>query len=299
LARPSVATPAGATTREASYSATSLLIDLERIVDAEESEGWFVDVDAALSMRQALLESLCRATPEARGRALAALEERSRREGDARALYEAEGRKVTPLVERARFIEREIFALETAIAWGRNECPVWVEPDPEFGGRQTDRDRFTLSLESGGNAQIRRTQGALTIGAGGLGRALLGRGFGGDFSLIAGIEFGGGAMLKPRVEPTEFVVNYFPAIPLIFRLHDVAWHYDLELAPVALFQADNSKPSFGFRTGLGAGVAGLLTRGVIPWAGAVLAYERYFSNSARPAADFLRGGVRVGVIWDG
>jgi hypothetical protein len=38
---------------------------------------------------------------------------------------------------------------------------------------------------------------------------------------------------------------------------------------------------------------------VIPWAGAVLAYERYFSNSARPAADFLRGGVRVGVIWDG
>jgi hypothetical protein len=27
--------------------------------------------------------------------------------------------------------------------------------------------------------------------------------------------------------------------------------------------------------------------------------EHYFEQSARPAAQFLRGGVRVGVIWDG
>jgi hypothetical protein len=281
-----------------SYPAESLLLDIERMVDAEESEGWFIDNDAVLDLRQPLLESLCRTPPAARNEAVRALEAESARAGDARSLYEAEGRKVTAIVEQARFVERKLFALRTAVAWG-TDCPVWVEPEANFEGRQTDRDRFTISFESGGNAQIRRTQNTWTIGAGGLGRGLVGYGFSGDFSVLAGFEFGGGAMLKPGVEPTEFVVNYFPAIPVILRLHNVSWHYDLELAPVSLFQADNARFSFGFRTGVGVGLAGLLLRGVIPWAGAVLSYEHYFHNGRRDSADFLRGGVRVGVIWDG
>jgi hypothetical protein len=273
--------------------------DVERIVDAQESAGWFVDTDAVLEARTALLESVCRAPLSARREALAALEAESREAGDARSLYEAEGREVTSLVERARFAERKLYALRTAATWAEAECPFWVEPAPDFAGRQSDRDRFTLSFESGGNAQVRRTEGALTIGAGGVGRLLGARGFGGRWSLLAGLEFGGGAMLKPRTQPTEFVVNYFPAVPVMLRFHDVAWHYDVEAAPVALFQADNGAVSFGARLGFGVGFATLRTRGVIGWAGAVIMGEHYFARSGRSSAQFLRGGVRVGVIWDG
>jgi hypothetical protein len=106
-------------------------------------------------------------------------------------------------------------------------------------------------------------------------------------------------MLKPRTQPTEFVVNYFPAVPVMLRFHDVAWHYDVEAAPVALFQADNGAVSFGARLGFGVGFATLRTRGVIGWAGAVIMGEHYFARSGRSSAQFLRGGVRVGVIWDG
>lgn len=282
-----------------SYAAESLGADLERIVDAQESAGWFVDADAVNDARTALLESVCRVPVAARAEALAALEAEHRAAGDARSLYEAEHHELTELVERALFVERKLVALRTAMTWAARDCPFWVEPDAEFGGRQGDRDRFTLSFESGGNAQVRRTGGALTIGAGGVGRLLGGYGFGGSVSLYLGLEFGGGAMLKPRVQPTEFVVNYFPAVPLVLRFHDVAWHYDLEAAPVALFQADNGSVSYGARLGFGIGVATLRTRGVIGWAGAVGMVEHYFERNARPAADFLRGGVRVGVTWDG
>jgi hypothetical protein len=282
-----------------SYAAESLGADIERIVDAQESAGWFVDTDAVLEVRTPLLESVCRTPVSARRETLEQLEAESREAGSARSLYEAEGREVTPVVERARFAERRLIALRTAMTWAERECPFWVEPDPEFAGRQSDRDRFTLSFESGGNAQVRRTEGAFTIGAGGVGRLLVGRGFGGGWSLLAGLEFGGGAMLKPRVEQTEFVVNYFPAVPLKLRIHDVAWHYDFEVAPVALFQADNTTVSYGGRLGFGVGFATLRTRGFIGWAGAVIMGEHYFARSSRPSSQFLRGGVRVGVIWDG
>jgi len=290
---------AAAEAPEPAYAARSLLLDVERIVDDEESTGWFVDEDAVLAMKRSLLESVCRTPPVARELALGELERASAREGSAKSLYEAEGRKVTALVERARAAERRLLALRTAVGWAREQCPIWVETDSAFRGRQTDRDRFALHLESGGNAQIRITEGSATIGAGGVGRALLGHGFGGDLSFLFGLEFGGGAMLRPGADSTEFVVNYFPAIPLLLRLHDIAWHYDLELCPVALFQADNERLSYGFRVGGGVGVSGLRTRGVVPWAGAVLMFEHYFPNGRRSATEFLRGGVRVGITWDG
>lgn len=280
------------------YAMDSLLRDLERIVDGAESAGWFGDEEALHDLRDDVLGSVCRTPPSAREAALRWLLAESARLGDARTLYEARGRELDSDVERALFVEREILLLRNAIERGSTSCPFWVEPSADFRGRQSDRDRFTLSLESGGNAQLRVTEGTATIGAGGLGRALFGYGFCGDTTLLAGLEFGGGAMLKPGVEPTEFVVNYFPAVPFVLRFRDVAWHYDVEVAPVALFQADDGDFSFGFRTGVGVGLSGLRTRNLLPWAGAVLGYEHYFESGGRPAAHFLRGGVRVGIAWD-
>ena len=65
-----------------------------------------------------------------------------------------------------------------------------------------------------------------------------------------------------------------------------------------MFQADDQDFSYGVRIGGTIGVAALRTRGFLPWAGLAVACERYFENDARAAATFVRGGLRVGLMWD-
>jgi hypothetical protein len=84
----------------------------------------------------------------------------------------------------------------------------------------------------------------------------------------------------------------------VIRHRDIDWHYDFELGPVALFQADNTGLSYGGRVGIAFGVFALRTQGVIPWGGIAGSYEYYLDGPARPEAHFLRGGLRFGIIWD-
>jgi hypothetical protein len=278
--------------------AKALLSDVERIVDAEESSGWFLDDQAHDSIRGTVLDSVCRTPPSARAQALHELEQRYAQLGNARELFERSARVLTDEVEEALFVERQLAALTLAVERADRDCPFWLAVEHDFRGRQTDRNRFSLSLESGGNAQVRSTEGTWTLGGGGLMRLLGAYGFGGKATFLAGIEFGGGAMIRPRTEPTEFVINYFPALPFVLRLHNLAWHYDFEAAPVALFQADNGDFSYGMRGSFGLGLAALRTRGFLPWGGAAIAYEYYAPSGGRAAQHFVRGGLRVGFLWD-
>lgn len=278
--------------------AAGLLADVERIVSVEQSLGWFVDRTAYEEVLPAMLQSVCRTSPAARIEARTELARRSRELGSARQLFVFAGRRLDGKAKEALFVERQLGALEHAMARADADCPFFVQPEPDFIGRQTDRNRFTLSLETGGMIQIRRTEGDWTFGGGGTGRILPGYGFGGAITVLAGAEFGGGAMIRPGAVPTQLAINYFPAIPVVVRFHDVSWHYDLELAPVALFQADDQDFSYGVRLGGAIGVAALRTRGFLPWAGLAMAWERYFESGGRASAVFLRGGLRVGLMWD-
>lgn len=275
-----------------------LLADVRRIVEAEGATGWFLDRTHLEAMKPALLQSVCRASPGARAGALAEVEAERTRAGDPAAAFERAGRKWDDAATRAARVDREARALAGGLA-GAGECPYWITPELGYDGRQTDRDRPTLNVETGGMLQLRRTAGTWTYGGGGVIRALGGWGFGGRFTLLVGPEFAGGAMLKPGPAPSQFVVNYFPAVPIIARFHDGGWHYDLEVAPVALFQAEDFAWSYGGRIGAGVGVSALRTRYFIPWAGIAAAYEHYVESGGRPAADFFRAGLRVGVILDG
>jgi hypothetical protein len=105
-------------------------------------------------------------------------------------------------------------------------------------------------------------------------------------------------MIRPDTSPTEFVINYFPAIPVMLRFHDVAWHYDIEAGPVGLFQADDARISYGARVGFAVGIFALRVRGVLPWVGLATAYDHYFPSGGRPRAHFIRGGFRAGAVWD-
>jgi hypothetical protein len=172
-----------------------------------------------------------------------------------------------------------------------------VRAEPGFRGLQSDRKRLTLSVETSGNVQLRQTAGEWTIGGGGIGRLLPGYGLDGRYSLFAGVEFGGGAMIRPGTSASQFVINYFPAIPIVLRTRGLTWHYDLETAPVALFQADDTRVSYGFRLGGAFGFGALRRRNVLPWAGLAIAYEHYFPGGGRARAHFIRGGLRVGLPW--
>jgi hypothetical protein len=278
--------------------ASGLLADVERIVSSQESGGWFADDLEYAAMHPTMLQSICRATPAARMEALARLSEKSAKAGDARALFEKAGKKWSAKASEAASLSRQHEALRRSLAETEGNCPFWTEIKQGFDGRQTDRNRFSLNLETGGLLQVRSTVGTLTYGGGGVIRLLAGYGFGGKVSVLGGAEFAGGAMLRPRTEPSEFVINYFPAVPLLLRIHDVSWHYDLEIAGVSLFQAGDTSTSYGARVGFALGVSALRTRFVIPWAGVAVAYEHYWESGGRPPAEFFRGGLRVGAVFD-
>jgi hypothetical protein len=276
--------------------ARSLLSDVERVVAAEEVDDWFSDREAMLSVEQHLLPSVCHATALAREAALAELRARHARAGDAKALFEKRG-ELSSTVTQALTAERELVALERTLA-RQSECPFWIRPATAFQGLQSDRRRITLSIESGGDVQFRRTQRHWTFGAGGAGRLLVGWGFDGRYSLLAGAEFGGSALLRPNSNASEFVINYFPALPVVFRSRQLTWHYDVEAAPVALFEADNTRLSWGARIGGTFAFTALRRRNVLPWAGLALAYEHYFEGGGRAPIHFLRGGLRIGLPWE-
>lgn len=275
--------------------ARALLSDLARVVAAEEADDWFTDREALRVVEEHLLPSVCRATPEARQSALAALRLRHRQLGDAKALFAQQGN--SPAMRRALTAERQLTSLERALA-RQDECPFWIAAEPGFQGLQSDRKRLTLSVESGGDVQFRHQNRHVTFGAGGAGRLLLGWGFDGRYSLLAGPELGGSALLRPNSNASEFVINYFPAIPFVLRSRQLTWHYDIEAAPVALFEADNTRLSFGARIGGAFAFTALRRRNVLPWAGLAVSYEYYFDGGGRGPIHFFRGGLRIGLPWD-
>ncbi|MEZ4227611.1 MAG: hypothetical protein R3B89_00520 [Polyangiaceae bacterium] len=286
--------------REASAfdSATrGLLLDVERILDSQEGSGWFMDQHELDEAYPTLLESVCRSPLAARRAALRELEREAKQAGDPREAF-AKHHELDDATQEALHATRALQLFQAALDGAEADCPFWVEQDAEFSGRQTDNGRWTLNLETGGVLQVRQTEGSWTYGGGGAGRVLAGKNFGGPLTLLFGGEFGGGAMLKPNTDPSEFVLNYFPAAPLIFRIRNGSWHYELETAGVSLFQADNGNVSFGGRIGAGIGLWALRTRNVLPWAGFAVAYEFYPESGGRERAHFFRGGLRVGFSFD-
>jgi hypothetical protein len=276
-------------------SVDALQFDIVRIVDAEENGGWLLDEVAQRNIEADVMQSVCRAAPAVRAAARERLERQSRQLGEPRRVFERAHGELTSQVAAALSAERRAAAARRGEELA-GRCPFWVKADPGFRGLQTTRDRLVMNFDTGGIVQLRRTQGEWALGAGGFGRALAGYSFT-HVSVLSGIEFGGGALLQPKTNPTQFIINYLPAVPVIVRLHYQAWNIDLEGASTGLFQAGNTRLSYGVRSGITVGISSLRLRGILPWVGVGVASEYYFANSARPGAFFLRGGLRVGGVW--
>jgi len=269
------------------------LADLDRIVATEEANGWFLDRTHFDAMHPVIVQTVCRATLEARRTAHAMLVADGVRFGNPRERFDAAGGTMTSDVERALHTQRMRIALERAMQG--DDCPFWVKPQRGYDGRQSDRNRITLNLETGGLVYMRYAAERFTVGVGPSIRLLAGYTFG-HVAVLAGAEFSGGPMLKED-DGSRFVLNYFPVVPVVVRFRDGNWIYTIESGVVSLLQGDNTSLSFGVRAGFGIGLVALRTRFFIPWAGIATFAEHYF-HGTRPATEFLRGGLRIGIIYD-
>jgi len=267
--------------------------DLSRIIESQESGGWRIDRYEVEDMMPATLISVCQVEPAVREQMLKDLDAQIVAAGGPFAEAWAKNPKLSAH-KRLLTLTRTRLLLAEAHARAPKECPAYLPVDPAFAGVQTDFRRVSLNLETGGVLQLRRMNGKWTYGGGGVLRALLSYGTG-RFTFAVGPEFSGGPMLRPGT--TDFVINYFPAVPVMLRIWDHTWHYDFEIAPVALFQADDFRLSFGMRVGGAVGVMARRSRGVLPWAGLQMGFETY-PGGARPPMQFFRGGLRVGLVWN-
>jgi hypothetical protein len=277
--------------------ALGLLSDVERIVDAEEYDQWFTDRDAYQDILPILLQSVCRATPAARQEALRVARARAHSSEDARTLFEKAG-EVTDEVEAALRREREYEALRRAVKQAPAECPFWSPPEPEFLGRQTTRKRFAIGIETGGMGMLAFSGRQASIGGGGGVRFLPSYRINDSFTFLGGVHYSAGGLTRLDAASSEVTVNYFVAMPLLVRYHDVAWHYELEAGYAQRRQTSNPVPSHGFRIGAGIGYSTLRLRTIIPWVGVIAATEHFFPGGGRPSMQLIRLGARGGFFWD-
>jgi hypothetical protein len=93
-----------------------------------------------------------------------------------------------------------------------------------------------------------------------------------------------------------FSIYYLAAAPVVVRVRDLNWTYELEVAPVTQLEPRGLRLSWGGRLGAGVGIGALRTRDFLPWGGLVVAAEHFFEGP-RAGSQALRAGVRFGFAW--
>lgn len=306
-ASPAPASPAPAAPAApdvATEAVNSLLYDVSKIVEVQASSGWKIDRYEYEKMMPDTLLSVCRTTDEIRSFALAEMSRRiTRLGGPLEEALRKNGNRVEDL-EDLLFATRVEHTLAEAVRRAPSECPLWVTPKTDFRSIQTGVDRFVLTAEGGGTGLLQYSAvhpagtTGFTLGGGGGGRLMLGRGFGHAWSLRTGPEVSVVALVRRDKESTSLPLQFMGAIPVILRYNDISWHYNLELAPLGMFTEDDPVVRYGFRFGLMIGISALQVRSFIPWAGIGGAIEAFPDAGTRPLLVNLKGGVRAGLDWD-
>lgn len=276
----------------------ALVHDLSRLVESQEATDWKIDRYEYDAMMPDALRSVCQTTESTRARALDRLGQRIDALGGPvdKAFQERDGDMSA--IADLRFTTRVRTLLLIAIRRAPEECPFWVARSPRFRGVQTDAGRFSLSAEGGGLFMLHQALGErASLGGGGSGRLLLGRGLDLDWSVLAGAEVGGAALFSQN-EHGEFPVVVTVALPVLLRHHDLTWHYDLEMAPLAYLTTEDARPSWGVRVGGLLGISRPRFRGIQPWFGIGVAMQAALPSAFRPGVRMIQGGLRLGFDWD-
>jgi hypothetical protein len=273
---------------------------VQRIVNVREARGWRVDRIEQESLLPDALDSVCRATPEARTAVLAWIDGRIvALGGNVEEAWRKAGRRlsrVRPLLE----LHRIRLILGAAVEVAPRDCPFWLTPGEPFGGRQIADDRWLLTVEGGGKGILLRSAGENDFAGGGAGRLLIGRAFGRHFGLHAGVE-GGGSAGFPRDATgarTSLVLALDVVVPLVLRVRFVNSYLEVEGGWLTHVTEDDTDARSGIHAGVALGVRSARERWFTPGLALALTWERVFEDGAAPAIDFVKLGLRVSIDVD-
>lgn len=275
----------------------SLYVDLRRIIESRQRIDWVLDRHEFSEATPTALRSVCQATPEARAQTADWI--RAQREalgGTAKEIYAREGKDLDAAHE-ALTLERTQGLLEYVAENAERDCPFWLEPDPEFSGVHSSNDRFTLILESRGQAGFFVLGDKFAFGGGGGGRLLPAWGVNENFTMAMGLEFGGSGLISAGDEQEiDAIIN--SAVPLLFRWYDLSRVYDLEVSAVTFFTTEHISFVPGGRVSFATGLNTPRAGAFMPVGVLQFSYELHPERGVFPVTHLFSVGTRVGFELD-
>lgn len=275
----------------------ALYADTLTVVRSQARSEWTVDRLAIDSVTPSVAWSACQVDPERRAGLVGWLDgeieqERLRAGGSAEEGWRRADKDLDA-IETLLELERVRLAL-TAVR--SDDCPFWLEVDPEFAGMQGDAGRVVLFVESRGHVALNLRDGdGLRFSGGGAGRILLGFGPSDRVTLALGVEIGGFGRFDEDGDVTGVLGG---ALPLIVRFANASQLIDLELAAVTFLGGADGLPP-GVRAALAFGFLTPRVGGAFsPVAMFYVGYELHPRRGDDDPFHVIAIGTRIGVDID-
>ncbi len=278
---------------------TSLYRDVQRLVTLRSAAGWQIDRFEIEAMLPDVLMSLCQVAPADRQALMTWLDGRIRAlGGPIETAYRARGKDLDA-VDTLLEVTRIRKTLATAMATAEADCPFWLEPDPDFSGRQSSDDRWQVSAGGGGKGIIVSQEGQSDLNFGGAGRALLGRNLGLHWAIYSGLEAGGSAGFAKGEQGDRsnllFAADLVAPVVVRYRLINAYWEFEAGyLAHVT--EDDWTDIAHGFHVGAAFGGRTARVRWFFPGAALGISYERTYEDEG--ILDTFKVGFRAAFDLD-
>jgi hypothetical protein len=275
----------------------ALYIDSRKVVELGEQLDWVIDryeIDEALPD---VVPSVCETPPEERLALMRWIEQRIDEEGgSAEAIYHANGRDLGAATTVLR-LERIRAILLAAEETARDECPFWLEPDPDFEGAQ-NLDSTTIIGESVGSGGLILQDGEVGLGGGGGGRLLLSYGWASRVTIATGLELGAAAAFpEDEAGNRTLQAQLMGAVPILVRFWDRLSLLDFEAA-LAWRYVNDEIGIPGVRFSVGYGLSTLRVSRFMPYVVVWLGYEYQPPREGFDTQHSLLVGTRFGINWD-
>jgi hypothetical protein len=265
-------------------------------VETRERGEWLLDEKELEAAQPKAMQSICRVTPDTVASLERWLDAQIASEGGPPDEQFESGVDLGELGEVMTLQRVRRLAHQTDEV--RQSCPFWMTVEEDFEGVHRPTNRFVLLAESTGAGSLILRGDETILGAGGAGRLLAAWGLGHRYLLAVGGEAGGAAVLEPLTdsESDEIETRIHAALPVMFRIHDLARFYDIELAATALASPRDFDPLFGFRAQIGAGLLTVRISKFLPYFSLIAGYEVLPLEGE--AIHIFRFGTRFGVDVD-
>jgi hypothetical protein len=197
----------------------ALYRDLERLVTLTQSAGWSIDRLEIEGLLAESLDSVCRVEPARRDELRAWLDaEIARAGGPADQAWRRHDRRLSR-IKRLMTLTRIRGVLDRAMTAAADDCPFWLEPEPDFGGRQISDHRWEVSFGSGGKTNLVRQGGRDDVSFGAASRILAGRVLGAHSALYAGLEMGLAQAYPKDAQGmrSPLVLGFTAVVPAVYR----------------------------------------------------------------------------------